>query len=425
MQSTQNAYAVRNLLQPLLGLPLNRIRVQYWEGSGTYGNSCSRYDSGLAAAVMSQLAGAPVRLQYMRWDDNGWDNFGQAQLMDIRGAVDAKGNILATDYTAYSIPFYVTDPTTQQTGTSKTVGSQDRADGAVIPTDTTADTDDGTGTQYSLSHRRVTTKILPADRFFKSSFLRAPLAPQSVFGYEQMIDELAHAANMDPYQFRLQNIASNAFEASRGLPLTWNRWKNVINEAARISSWQPKVAASNLSGENVVTGRGIALGGYAGTMTAVVSDIEVNKKTGKISVKHVYAAQDTGLTVYPGGVENQADGSIVQGTSRALFEQVTFDKRRVTSSDFVFYPIMRFKDAPKTTFSIIQRTDIPSIDTGSVAADGVLATGSGEAPTAPMAASIANAFFDATGVRIREAPMTAGRVRATLAAGGTGVLGAA
>src|SRR4029079_19613519 len=181
MQSTQNAYAVRTLLQPLLGLPLNKIRVQYWEGSGTYGNSCSRYDSGLAAAVMSQLAGAPVRLQYMRWDDNGWDNFGQAQFMYIRGAFDAKGNILATDYPAYSIPFYVTDPTTQQTGTSKTVGSQDRADGAVIPTDTTADTDDGTGTQYSLSHRRVTTKILPADRFFKSSFLRAPLAPQSVF----------------------------------------------------------------------------------------------------------------------------------------------------------------------------------------------------------------------------------------------------
>jgi nicotinate dehydrogenase subunit B len=413
LQNTQNAYAVRRLLQPLLGLPLNKIRVQYWEGSSTYGNSVARYDSGLAAAVASQLAGAPVRLQFMRWDDHGWDNFGQAQLMDIRGGVDAKGNIVATDYTAYSIPFYATDPTTQQTGTSK----------AVIPTNANADTDDGTGTQYALPGRRVTTKILPADRYFKSSFLRAPLAPQSLFGYEQMIDELAFAAKLDPLQFRLQNVANNAFEAQRGLPFTWNRWKNVIEEVARISKWQPRVAASTLSNANVVTGRGIAIGGYAETTAAIVAEIELNKKTGKIVVKHVYGAQDTGLTVYPGGVENQAVGSIVMGASRALLEQVRFDKKRVTSFDFVTYPIMRFNDAPKVTFSIVQRTDIPAIDTGTVAADGVLATGSGEAPTAPMAAAIANAFFDATGVRIREAPMTPARVRATLKAGGSGALG--
>jgi CO/xanthine dehydrogenase Mo-binding subunit len=351
----------------------------------------------------------------MRWDDNGWDNFGQAQLMDIRGAADAKGNIIATDYTAYSIPFYATDPTTQQTGTAK----------AVIPTDTDADTDDGTGTQYNLANRRVTTKILPADQFFKSSFMRAPLAPQSLFGYEQMIDELAYAAKLDPYQFRLQNIASNAFEGAHGLPFTWDRWKNVMVEAGRISKWRPHVAASNLSSANVVTGRGLALGGYAGTMTAIVADIEVNKKTGKILVRHVFGAQDTGLSVYIGGVDNQAVGSIVQGASRALFEQVRFDKKRVTSFDFVTYPIMRFKDTPKVTFSLIQRKDIPSIDTGTVATDGVLATGSGEPPTAPMAAAIANAFFDATGVRIREAPMTPARVRNVLRAGGSGVFGAA
>ena len=416
MQNSQNCYAVRGLLQPLLGLPLNKIRVQYWEGSSTYGNSVARYESGLAAAVMSQLAGAPVRLQFMRWDDHGWDNYGPAQLMDIRGAVDAKGNIVATDYTAFTIPLYTTNPTTQLTGTST----------AVISTSADADTDDGTGTQYSLPNRRVTTKTLPlGNHYFKTSFLRAPLAPQSLFGYEQMIDELAHAANMDPYQFRLQNIASNQVEASRGLPFTWDRWKNVLIEAGRLANWQPRVAASNVSGANVATGRGIALGGYAGTMTGVIAEVDVNKKTGKIVLKHVYCAQDTGLTVYTGGVENQAVGSIVMGASRALFEEVSFDKKRVTSLDWVSYPIMRFKDAPKVTFSIIQRTDIPAVDSGTVAADGVLATGSGEPPTAPMAAAIANAFFDATGVRIREAPMTPGRVRATLAAGGSGIAGVA
>jgi CO/xanthine dehydrogenase Mo-binding subunit len=238
-----------------------------------------------------------------------------------------------------------------------------------------------------------------------------------------MIDELAFAAKIDPLQFRLQNVANNAFETQRGLPFTWNRWKNVLEEVARISKWQPRVAALNVSSANVVTGRGIAIGGYAETMAAIVAEIELNKKTGKITVKHVYGAQDTGLTVYLGGVENQGDGSIVMGASRALFEQVRFDKKRVTSFDWVSYPIMRFVDAPKVTFSIVQRTDIPAIDSGTVAADGVLATGSGEAPTAPMAAAIANAFFDATGVRIREAPMTPARVRATLEAGGTGALG--
>jgi nicotinate dehydrogenase subunit B len=414
MQNSQDCYAVRGLLQPILGLPLNKIRVQYWEGSSSYGNSVARYESGLAAAAMSQLAGAPVRLQWMRWDDHGWDNYGPAQLMDIRGGVDAKGNIVATDYTVFAIPYYTTNPTTQLTGTSK----------AVISTSANADTTSGTGTQYSLSNRRLTAKILPlGNNYFKTFTLRAPLGPQSVFGYEQMIDELAHAANMDPYKFRLQNIASNTFEASRGLPFTWDRWKNVLNEVTRIANWQPKVAASNVSGANVAAGRGVALGGYGGTPTGIVADIEVNKKTGKIALKHVYGAQDTGLSVYPGGVENQGDGSIVMGASRALFEEVAFDKKRVTSLDWASYPIMRFKDSPKVTFSVIQRTDIPAVDDGTVAADGLLATGSGEAPTVPMAAAIANAFFDATGVRVRTAPMTPGRVRATLAAGGSGIAG--
>jgi nicotinate dehydrogenase subunit B len=129
--------------------------------------------------------------------------------------------------------------------------------------------------------------------------------------------------------------------------------------------------------------------------------------------------------VYLGGIQNQGVGSIVMGASRALLEEVTFNRSHVTSLDWATYPILRFKDSPKVTFSIIQRTDIPAVDGGTVAANGLLATGSGEPPTAPMAAAIANAFFDATGVRIREAPMTPARVRATLKAGGTGSIGTA
>ena len=135
-----------------------------------------------------------------------------------------------------------------------------------------------------------------------------------------------------------------------------------------------------------------------------------------VSVTHLYGAQDTGLSVYMGGVENQAVGSMTQGLSRAMLEAVNFDTSHVTSLDWVSYPILRFKDSPPITFSVVQRKDIPAVDSGTVAADGVLATGSGEPPTAPIAAAVANAFFDATGVRIRQAPFTSSRVRAVLKA---------
>jgi nicotinate dehydrogenase subunit B len=276
------------------------------------------------------------------------------------------------------------------------------------------------GAQYKTPNQRVTLKVLPLiNQYFSSSFMRAPLAPAAVFAYEQLMDELAYAAGMDPVAFRLQNITSNQSETQRGLPLTWDRWRNVLDEAAKIANWKPKVANSVKQTGNIVTGRGIALGGFAGTMTAVVADVSVNKKSGKISVSTLYGAQDTGLSIYPGGVENQAVGSMTQGLSRALYDGLVFNKTNVTSLDWVTYPILRFKDAPKIEFSLVQRTDIPAVDTGTVASAGVKATGSGEPPTAPVAAAVANGFFDATGLRIRQAPMTPGLVRAVLKSAGT------
>jgi CO/xanthine dehydrogenase Mo-binding subunit len=165
------------------------------------------------------------------------------------------------------------------------------------------------------------------------------------------------------------------------------------------------VAASNLGTGEVVTGRGISLGGFASTQVGIVAHVQVNKKTGKIVVTHLYAAQINGLTVSPGLVENQMSGNLIQGLSRGLYEEVTFNRKRVTSLDWITYPILRFKESPKVTTVSIQRKDLPS-------------TGSGEPVNAPVAAAVANAFFDATGVRIRVAPMTPARVRATLKAAG-------
>jgi CO/xanthine dehydrogenase Mo-binding subunit len=341
--------------------------------------------------------------------------------MDLRGGVDANGKLVATEATIYGVPWYTTKPPEAMLGYAQQFAK-------LASPDTT-----NTGTQYNLPNRRVIGKSVPLQNsYLKSIWLRAPAAPQTTFAYEQMIDELAHAANLDPYQFRLQNIATQASDQANGLTaLTWDRWKNVLTKAAELSNWQPKVAGSKLGSGNVVTGRGIALGAFAGTPVAIVADIQVNKKTGKITPKQFFAAQDTGLTVYPAGVENQAEGSLVQGASRALYEEVAFDKRRVTSLDWVGYPIMRFKDSPKITFAYIQRTDIPAVSTGTVqangttapsstvAASGVYVGGSGEPPSTCIGAAIANAFFDATGVRMRTAPMSPARVRAALKGGAT------
>jgi nicotinate dehydrogenase subunit B len=218
-----------------------------------------------------------------------------------------------------------------------------------------------------------------------------------------MVDELAHAANMDPVAFRRQNIAS-ANDPAAGSP-GGGAWIGVLDAVVKAANWQPKVAGSKLGTGNVVTGRGVALGGFASTQVGVVADVSVNKKTGKITVDHLYASQINGLTISPGLVQNQMSGNLIQGLSRGLLEQVAFNKSHVTSLDWVTYPILRFADSPPVTTVSIQRTDLQS-------------TGSGEPVNAPVAAAVANAFFDATGVRIRQAPMSPARVRATLRASG-------
>jgi CO/xanthine dehydrogenase Mo-binding subunit len=329
----------------------------------------------------------------MRWDEHGYDNYGPAQLTDIRAGIDSKGKIVAFEYTAFGIPYMTTQPAEQQVGRPPVFATSG-------PLDTTI-----SGSQYNIPNRRVIGKSLPLeDNYFKVSFLRAPNAPQSTFAAEQAIDELAFMAKMDPVAFRLQNVATTATDPPQ-------RWKNVLTNVAKDVNWQPRVAASTLSSANVVTGRGISFGFYSNTMTCCVADIEVNKKTGKILVKTLHTTGDPGLIVYPEGSENNEEGAAVQGVSRAVVEEVTFNDKNVTSLDWVTYPMLRFKDAPTVHIHGLSRADVPD-----PSGPGSRTTGSGEPALSPVAAAIANAFFDATGVRIREAPMTPARVRAVLKA---------
>jgi nicotinate dehydrogenase subunit B len=399
--NTQDAYGtrqnVKDALDLVLGaktLPLNRIRVKYVEGSSVYGSAPYR-DAAQSAAILSAVVGKPVRLQFMRWDEHGWDNYGPAQMLDIRAGIDAKGNITAFEFTDFGIPYWTTQPPEQQINGKAVFATSGHVELTI------------SGSQYSIPNRRVIGKSLPLqNNYFKVTYLRAPNAPQTTFAAEQAIDELAHAAGMDPVAFRLQNVANLTDDPPQ-------RWRNVLTAVAKDANWQPKVAASNLSSDDVATGRGVAFGFYSNTMTCCVADIEVNKKSGKITAKTLHVAGDAGLIVYPGGSENNEQGAAMQGLSRSLYESVVFNKSQVTSLDWVTYPMIRFKDAPKVFIHGLTRTDVPD-----PSGPGSRTTGSGEPALAPVGAAVANAFFDATGVRIREAPMTPGRVRAVLKAAG-------
>jgi nicotinate dehydrogenase subunit B len=383
LASTQDAYTLRGALAKTLKLDPTAVRVQYFEGSGVYGGN-QQNDVAHAAALMSQALGKTVRVQLMRWDEHGWDNNGPAHTADVRAGVDDKGNIVAYDYTGWMIPYYTQETSAELAGNAIPDPTQGFTGGGFIEMG-------NVGGQYNLANRKVTTKAVPVfEGYFKTTFLRAPSAPQAVFASEQMVDELAYAAGMDPVAFRLQNISND-------------HWSMPLQATASMAKWQPRVAGSKRGSGNVVTGRGVAIGGFANSAAGVIADIEVNKKTGKIVVKHLYSALDVGLAVNPALVENQMEGSLIQGVSRSLLEEVKFNKTRITSNDWSSYPILRFKDAPALSVAVVQRMDKPP-------------TGAGEPALAPVAAAIANAFFDATGARIRTAPMTPARVRAALAA---------
>jgi len=378
MMAGQGVYGTRNTIAGLLGMPADQVRVQFFEGAGCYGRNLQD-DAAQAAAVMSQLVGKPVRVQLTRDQEHGWDFYGPAVLVDIRGGVDASGKVTAFDYVSFQQGWNGVETTAETLGTP-------------IPTTAFGGADSpNSGAPYALANRRVIGKNIPVGSGFpKVAYLRAPAAPQACFASEQMMDELAFAAGLDAVAFRQKNITNP-------------RWLAVIEAAAKAAKWQTRKSAASLSKDRVVKGRGIAIGGFANTHVAIVADITVDKVTGKIRVTHVAAAHDCGRIVNPNTVEQQIEGCVVQGVSRALLEEVTFTKSRVTSLDWESYPILRYKDTPAITMVLIDRPELAS-------------TGAGEPAIAPVAAAIANAFFDATGKRIRQMPMTPGRVRSALKA---------
>jgi nicotinate dehydrogenase subunit B len=382
MCSTQDVYGTRTSLARILGLPAEKIRVQYYEGAGTYGHSC--YDDvAQAAAILSQLAAKPVRLQFMRWDEHGWDNYGPAHVGEIRAAADAVGKIVAYEYQGWQHNWSAVETSAQLAlGTPAAPwngGAAQQVSQANL------------GAMYDIPNLRLVNHQVPGNEYLKGGWLRSPLDLSFSFASEQTIDELAHLAGIDPYEFRQRNMKDA-------------RWLGVLDAVAQAAKWAPRKAASNPPAAKIVTGRGMGLGTHLVSYGAAVAEIEVNKETGRVVAKHLYGAIDCGLAVNPGFIENQISGQLVQTASRMFKEEVTFSATNVTSLDWNTYPILRFEESPEVTPIVVQRLDQRS-------------TGAGEEVMAAAAAAIANAFFDATGVRMREYPLTQKRVLAALGRG--------
>ena len=380
MCSSQGVYGARAPIAAVLKIPQEKVTVQYYQGAGSFGHACFN-DAAQAAAVMSQETGVPVRVQFMRWDEHGWDFYQPAHSADVKIAIDANGKLLAYEYHGWHHTWSQTETTAQlAAGHAAAEGDGPRAQ-ALTPFNT--------GDMYAIPNWRIVNHRVPGLKgYLKGGNLRSPLDVAISFGAEQVMDDLAHVTGMDPYLFRRQNIGDD-------------RWLAVLDAVAKAANWTPRKAAVNLSSARVVTGRGIGLGTHLSSYGAAVAEIEVDKQTGVIVAKRMYGALEAGQAINPGIIESQITGMMVQAASRVLKEEVKFSATNVTSVDWVSYPMLRFAESPEVTAIVVKRQDQRS-------------TGAGEEALASGAAAIANAFFDATGVRLREHPMTPARVLAAL-----------
>ncbi len=369
MCSTQDVYGTRGTLARILGLPVDKVRVQYYEGSGTYGHSCYD-DAAQAAALLSQLAGKPVRLQFMRWDEHGWDNYGPAHVGEVRAAADANGKIVGYEYHGWQHHWSNVETSEQLAYGKPAAEWQPNPAMQVNPL--------CCGGMYEIPNVRLVNHHVSGLDYLKGAWLRSPLDLSFSFTSEQAIDQLAFLLKMDPYEFRRGNIKND-------------RWLGVLDAAAKAAKWTARPAAANLSKANIISGRGIGMGTHLASYGAAVADIEIDRTTGKVVAKHLYGAIDAGLVVNPGNVESQICGQLVQTASRMFKEEVTFTKTNVTSLDWSTYPILRFEECPQVTPVVVQRLNERS-------------SGAGEEVMAAAAGAIANAFFDATGVRMTEFP---------------------
>jgi CO/xanthine dehydrogenase Mo-binding subunit len=383
---SQKPHNTRDGVAKLLGREPETVRGIWVHGPGSYGRN-EADDVVNDAAILSEEIGKPVRVQYMRHEAHGWDPKGPAAVITMRAGLDADGNV--TGYSFHAKGFSAHDVQPNASDPSDTIPGQllglkrDARDYFGVPQES-----------YVFDNKRMSWEViapfLEMGSPLRTSHIRDPQGPQTTFSSESFIDELAYAVGADPVEFRLRY-------------LTDPRHIEAVKTAAERAGWETRPSPNpNQDNLDVLVGRGIAYAQRNNTVVAIVSEVEVNPETGRVWPRKFTVAHDCGLVVNPVALRNTIEGAVIQSTSRTLYEEVQFDENNVTSVDWATYPILDIMDAPEAI-------DVLFIENKEIGP-----FGAGEPTVKVVAPAIANAIFDATGVRLRRVPFRPELVKAAL-----------
>jgi len=375
----------RDGVAAILGVSPDKVHgISMW-GAGAYGRNDAG-DACIEAAVLARAVGKPVRVQYMRDQGTGWDPKGPASIHRARAAIDSSGAVVAYEYTSKG--FSRIDVDTNESHPWDTIGGQlldvplQSGDGFGVPAES-----------YVFANKRTAWETIAPllDRAspLRTAHLRDPVGPQIHFASESFMDEVAAALKLDPVEFRLRYVKDPRDIA-------------VIKAAAEKAGWQTRPSPRRDQSGETLSGRGIAYSQRGPTRVAIVAEVDIDRTSGKVWGRKFTVAHDCGQIINPDGLRYTIEGNVIHGMSRTLFEEVKFDNKAVTSVDWQTYPILDIAETPETIdVVLINRPEIPP-------------SGAGEPSSRPMAAAIANAIFDATGVRMRRVPFSPDKVKSAL-----------
>jgi CO/xanthine dehydrogenase Mo-binding subunit len=389
---SQKPHFVRDGIARTLNMPPEKVRAIWVVGPGSYGRSDAD-DAAMDAAVLARATGRPVRVQYSRTEGTAWDPKGPASIHRARAAIDASGKVVAYEFVSKG--FSRIDVQTNGSRPEDTLAGHSRGvplkvnDNFGVPAES-----------YVFDNKRTAWETIGplVERYspLRTAHLRDPVGPQIHFASESFMDEVAHALGIDPVELRLRHLKDPRDIA-------------VVKAAAEKAGWQPRSGPRRDQTGNTATGRGIAYSQRNGSTVAIVAEVDIDRSTGRIWARKFTVAHDCGQIINPDGLRHTIEGNIVQGISRTLWEEVQFDRKSVTSVDWMTYPILDITETPQ------------AIDCVLINRPEVAPTGAGEPSIRPVSAAIANAIFDATGVRLRRVPFSPDRVKAAFAAAETDV----
>jgi len=399
------SYGLRNGVAAFLKMPRDRVRVVWMDGPQAYGRTAAD-DAGFEAALLASELGRPVRVQWMRDEETAWDTKGPAYAVTMRGGLDAAGRLVALDYEARAADHNhlgYNEPDTvlvaQLTGQRKATPARGRAS---VPSD-----------MYAVPHRRQTTHVVSLPLVWETPLrtgnLRDPDGPQVTFAAESFIDECAAAAKADPAAFR-RALLTAATDDDSGSKRA--RSIAVLDAVLKAYGWDARPSPKPRGSGDVLTGRGFAYAFRSQTVVAQVVEVEVNRRTGRVWAKRISCAHDCGLVINPEALKRTIECGMLHSLSRALYEEVRFDTAKLTSVDWASSPTLTHADTPERIDVVLVNGD-PRPDR-----DDLPHYGAGETVCKPLLAAVANAIFDATGVRLRRVPFRPERVLAALKAAG-------